>query len=235
MITFSRLPACTSAPQAHKKAELSSVGICDKSLWARTYGAMERFGDPPNTSRLPYDPYKREVLRHRCVMNVLGRVTKVLDMSDGDVKIWLSVYESNFGPQGVQLPPGLSPLVRSELLPDKSNELIAEVVCAAKPQPRGTGKDPKTVSPQNPEGLDWKIPGIMSPVRDSQNEAAVNACRYYTNTITRPHVGELIYVSGELVKDTGPERNKDPNTMGIQPFVVGHGHYEIHPVTLITR
>jgi len=235
-IAFSRYPACTSAPLDHGKVNLSSIGPCDTALWLRTYGPMERFGNPPDTSRIPYDPYKRGVLHHRCVMNVEGKVKKVLEMADGDVKIWLSVYAANFQPQGVQLPPGLFPLKRAELLPGNNNELVAEVVCAATPKRRGTGKDPKT-------GLDWKVPGIMSPVRDSQNDAAVYACMKYTNTIylppnppkDHPELGEVIYVTGELVTDTGPEINKDPNTKAQQPYVVGHGGVEIHPVSMILR
>lgn len=216
-------------PEVTNESEpLTSTPPCKPELWRATYGAMSRFGILKTN---PTSLYDRHALTHRCVVNVHGIIRKIHAERDGDVKIMLALDASNYPPFG-SYPENM--LINEHNL---NKWLTVEIVCAATPKPRGTGKDPKTISQTNPQGLDWKWPGIMSPVSDSQNDGAVVACRNYTNHIEWASLknSDEIMVTGELIKDTGPEANKDPATMAATPLKLGHGNMEIHPVTTLTK
>lgn len=91
-------------------ATLSSDLPCDPQLWARTYGAMERFGERP----------ARQVLKHRCV-TVRGQIVSgPLRMMDGDVKWKIQVdpltYQFGFYKEAELLGPGNQGLLTVELV-----------------------------------------------------------------------------------------------------------------------
>jgi hypothetical protein len=146
---------------------------CDTTLWSHTYGPIERFGEPTNSKDVP-----RTKLFHRCV-NVRGKVMSVTPDRDGDVKVKLKLFPTNFKPYG--------PFDRSDLL-NAFNErycegggecgrLVVEIVCGV------------------PQKLDKT---------DPNNQKMIVACQNYTNHVYIPQVGQNVSIIGELVTDTGP-------------------------------
>jgi hypothetical protein len=94
--------------------EPKSESPCDTQLWARTYGAMTRFADPP----------ARLNLHHRCVTVTGTVVGNVSEERDGDWKIKLKLGRENFKPYGPFNGPG-------DILNEKNADgiLVVEVVC----------------------------------------------------------------------------------------------------------
>ncbi|MBA3241204.1 MAG: hypothetical protein H0T60_08245 [Acidobacteria bacterium] len=223
--------ACSTPPRtAHSDAELTSLPPCNTALWPKTYGPMKRFGVPPTPQQLAggANPYVRSVLEHRCVHNVKGTVKDSGEQPDGDYKLLIALDNSQ--PTAAQ--PPMIPLDRAKFYPDGNQRkwITAEIVCAATPAMRLKGKDAS--------GRPYVYPDIMSPVKDHFCTECVEACMNYTNTIPRPRNGEVVYVTGELVKDTGVIQNPEWNDKSppwVRRFILGHGHMEIHPVTAITK
>jgi hypothetical protein len=116
LILFTLLLLPNSAALQSCDPPIISEPPCVSSFWTHTYGAMSRFADPP----------ARTNLRHRCV-SVRGQVESVSSERDGDKKIKLRVFPTNFKPNG--------PYYRSDLL-NKFNDqlmggrLVVEIVCA---------------------------------------------------------------------------------------------------------
>jgi hypothetical protein len=192
-----------------------SVPPCDTNMWSYTYGPMERFGEPSPRGEKP--PAPRSKLYHRCV-TLRGKVNHIERDSDGDMKVKLSLFPTNFSPYTSE---------RKGDFVDDSNLMVVEVVCAA----------PKV---WRPDKQDW------SPVTNVKNENAYKACKNYTNPHhlpelgpgngkdmqtgdTRVEVGDNITVTGELVTDMGP--------CDADPGPAGHCHdwKEIHPVTELRK
>lgn len=99
-----------------------SLAPCESSLWAHTYGAKERFGDPSDRTKL----------YHQCV-TVRGRVESVsLNHHDGDLTIKLRLFPTNFQPY--------TTFKRGDLLNSFNEQfcaggrpcgrLVVEIVCA---------------------------------------------------------------------------------------------------------
>lgn len=192
-----------------------SLSPCNNELWGRTYGAMSRFGDH-KTINWNGDPYIRKNLTHRCVTGIKATIREFAPQPDGDIKLWLTLHESNFQYRG-PMPPGFTPVVREEFYPpgtDPRKWFIAEVVCAA-------------------------------PVTDANNNGARTACDGYTNNVLRfvpPRVfynngevmnkGDVVFITGERIYDTGlvEVRNSNPKR-----YEIGHKQMEIHPVTEIRK
>jgi hypothetical protein len=210
LLIASKYTACGTENASHKKDTLTSYTPCIPALWNRTYGPMDRFSLNTDRTTLP----------HRCVLDVKATLTRApLDMSDGDVKIWFTMESSNYNPVVPQPYPydRYKSLYKSEFFPPGSDAtMAAEVVCAAvKHKIVASGKF---------------YDGWWSPVKDLKNENGLRACYNYTDTIYAPFreknlkKGDVIYITGELVKDTGPCASDDGPC---------HGHIEIHPVSII--
>jgi hypothetical protein len=209
LISASKFTSCGTPSLNGNKAQLTSLSPCNAALWQRTYGAMDRFAVPP----------ERSLLKHRCVLDVRGKLTRLpLDMQDGDVKIWFDVEETTFLPVAPQPTPydGYQTLLRPEFFPAGKETMAAEVVCAA---------EKKLITTPG------EFKGLMSPVKDMKNINGIRVCKDYTDAIFAPWRGKLktgdeVYFTGELIKDTGPCGTNDGDC---------HGHMEIHPVSLMRR
>lgn len=211
LLVASKYTACGTETVTHDAKTLTSYSPCNPELWDRTYGAMERFSFKNDRSKL----------KHRCVVNVKATLTRApLDMEDGDVKIWFKMDASNYDPLPAW-PAQLSRytrLYKSEFFPDNSTEMAAEVVCAAVKKKLNAPKQ--------------FYDGWWSPVDNLGCTNCIRACNNYTDTIYAPwrakklKRGDVIYITGELVKDEGPCANNDGDC---------HGHMEIHPVSLISN
>ena len=244
LVTGLKYRSCGTPPRVDRTTP-GSDSPCNSELWARTYGAMSRFGRDlvPN----PRDLYDRMNLDHRCVFDVKAQVESVSPQPDGDMKLWLIIDDASF--MFPQAEPGFVPLRKIEFYPDgefdsnhNKRRVVAEIVCAAPKQKRGSGiilgSDP-------PEA--WHLPNEMSPVTDPRNDNGVIACRNYNNTVYIPQpkrtvngqtVMEEVYVTGELITDRGPILNPawNPKSPPSVPHdIPGHGHVEIHPVSLIRK
>jgi hypothetical protein len=209
LLVAGKYTACGTETVTHNANTLTSYSPCSPALWNRTYGPMDRFSFKNDRSKL----------QHRCVVDVRATLSrKPLDMEDGDVKIWFTMDPSNYEPVPAWPAPlnRYTSLYKSEFFPDNSTEMVAEVVCAAvKHKLNAPGKF---------------YDGWSSPVDDLKCTNCIRACNNYTDTIYAPWrakkltKGSVIYITGELVTDTGPCSNSDGDC---------HGHMEIHPVSLI--
>lgn len=163
--------------RADTAATLSSDPPCDRNLWAHTYGAHARFGEPAS------GPDARQILKHRCVtvrgqivsgpMYSINKETKIPESLDGDVKWKIKVdpltYMLGFYKED------------ELLLPGNKGELTVELVCG--------------VNVSNPK---------CENCRKACDKYKAPYDRRAFDQFTK---GKWVDVTGELITDTGPSDN----------------------------